>query len=263
MIPIKVENLTFEFNNNPILKGIGVKFQKSKFYTIIGPNGSGKTTFLKLISNIFPVKKNCVYINGAEINTIKSKDLAKQVAYVPQNYNIGFDFSAMDIVLMGRIPYLKRFEQETSYDLEIVEDAMRKVNVWGMRDKKFNQLSGGEKQRVILARAFAQKSNILLLDEPSSQLDIHHQIDILDTVSEVVKKEGLTVIAVLHDINLASNYSDYIILLKNGNIEAFGTPEEVLNRKMLEEAYEVKIDIVKNPFSNRPHVLRVKRKKEA
>lgn len=252
---LTVKDLNYGYGNKNILHNINLEFAKGNFYTILGPNGSGKTTLLKNISRVVPVDTKKIYIDGNDINSLSSKDLAQNLASVPQNTNIDFEFTALDIVLMGRAPYLKRFQNEQERDFKIVEDSMKMTNTWELKDKNINELSGGERQRVIIARALAQDTDILLLDEPISNLDIQHQIEILDTVKFLSK--DITVIAILHDLNLAAEYSDSLILLKDGTINAQGSVESVFTEKNLQEVYNMDVCIIKNPISGKPHVLPV------
>jgi iron complex transport system ATP-binding protein len=187
------------------------------------------------------------------VNSFKSKDFAKKLSSVPQNTNIDFDFSVMDIVLMGRTPYLKRFESEKENDIKIVKEAMEMTNTWDLKDKSINELSGGERQRVIIARALSQESEIMLLDEPISNLDIQHQIEILDTIKYL--NRNVTIIAVLHDLNLAAQYSDSLILLKDGKVLSHGAVEEVLTEKNIRDAYNIDAYIMKNPVTGKPHII--------
>lgn len=250
-----VKDLNYGYGSKNILHNINLEFTKGKFYTILGPNGSGKTTLLKNISRAVPVDNKKVYIDDNDINSLPSKELAQNLASVPQNTNIDFDFTSLDIVMMGRAPYLKRFQNEQERDFKIVEDSMKMTNTWDLKDKNINELSGGERQRVIIARALAQDTDILLLDEPISNLDIQHQIEILDTVKFLSK--DITVIAILHDLNLAAEYSDSLILLKNGHIEAYGSVEDVFTERNLQEVYNMDMCLIKNPITGKPHVLPV------
>lgn len=250
---IKVQNLSYNFDTLEILHKININFSENKFYSIIGPNGSGKTTLLKNIAKILKPKEKTVFVENMDILNLKSRFLAKRIAVVPQNTTIDFDFSAWDIVLMGRTPYLSKFESESEEDYNIVRSAMNMTNTWHLRDKLINQLSGGEKQRVLIAMALTQNTDIILLDEPISHLDLHHQIEILDTIKSLTNK--ITVIAVLHDLNLASQYSDYMILMDNGSIVKQGTPEEVITEKNITDVYKINICMIKNPINGKPHVI--------
>lgn len=251
--PIILNNLNFSYNEKHILKNINISFERNKFYSILGPNGSGKTTLLKNILKALPTTDKTIYIDAFDINNYKNKDLAKKMSSVPQNTNLEFDFTSFDVVLMGRSPHLKRFERETNKDYEIVREAMEITNTWHLKDKYINQLSGGERQKIIIARALAQESSIILLDEPISNLDIQNQIEIMDTLKFL--NRDVTIISVLHDLNLAAQYSDYILLLKNGEIFFKGTPEKVLNVNNLKYVYDVNTYIIKNPVTGKPHII--------
>ncbi|MEL5864304.1 ABC transporter ATP-binding protein [Clostridium cochlearium] len=251
--PIVLNNLNFAYNEKHILKNINISFERNKFYSILGPNGSGKTTLLKNILKALPTTDKTIYIDAFDINNYKNKDLAKKMSSVPQNTNLEFDFTSFDVVLMGRSPHLKRFERETNKDYEIVREAMEITNTWHLKDKYINQLSGGERQKVIIARALAQESSIILLDEPISNLDIQNQIEIMDTLKFL--NRDVTIISVLHDLNLAAQYSDYILLLKNGEIFFKGTPEKVLSVNNLKYVYDVNTYIIKNPVTGKPHII--------
>lgn len=251
--PIVLNNLNFAYNEKHILKNINISFERNKFYSILGPNGSGKTTLLKNILKALPTTDKTIYIDAFDINNYKNKDLAKKMSSVPQNTNLEFDFTSFDVVLMGRSPHLKRFERETNKDYEIVREVMEITNTWHLKDKYINQLSGGERQKVIIARALAQESSIILLDEPISNLDIQNQIEIMDTLKFL--NRDVTIISVLHDLNLAAQYSDYILLLKNGEIFSKGTPEKVLSVNNLKYVYDVNTYIIKNPVTGKPHII--------
>lgn len=255
--PIEIIDLSWNFGDREILKNINIKVDKNKFVCLVGPNGSGKTTLLKSMLKIYEPRKNTVYVHNRDITMLKYKELAKKIACVPQNTMIDFDFSVFDIVLMGRSPHLKRFQTESDKDFEIVRKAMERTNTWYLRDRKINNLSGGERQRVIIARALAQEPDILVLDEPISNLDIHHQIELLNITKELCEKENLTVIAVLHDLNLALQYSDYLILLDKGQIVVEGSPEEVLTKDNIKKVYSIDVCIIKNPITGAPHIIPV------
>lgn len=255
---IDIKDLNYSYDDKKILQDINISLEKNKFYSIIGPNGSGKTTLLKNISRILPPEKEHIYIDGREINSYKVRDLAKKMASVPQNTNIDFDFTAFDIVLMGRSPYLKPFQNEGDKDFNIAKEVMKMTNTWHLKDKNINELSGGERQRVIIARALAQESEIILLDEPISNLDMQHQLEILDTVKYLNRE--VTIVAVLHDLNLAGEYSDYILMLKEGKIVSSGKPEQVLTEKNIKETYNMDTYILKNPVTGKPHIIPISKR---
>lgn len=250
-----IEGLNFAFEQEEILKGIDLKIEKGKFYSILGPNGSGKTTLIKNVSKILSSRYGNIYIGEKDIKELNSRIMAKEMALVPQNTTLEFDFSAQDIVLMGRTPYIGRFSSESEEDLKIARAAMEATNTWHLRHKSINSLSGGERQRVIVARAITQSTDIVLLDEPISSLDIYHQVEILNTIKELNLKKGTTIIAVLHDLNLAAAYSDQIIMMHKGRVHSLGTPEEILVQDRVKEVYGIDVQVIKNPVSGKPHVI--------
>jgi len=253
--PIELEGLFFGYSEKKVLKGISLTIEKNKFYCIIGPNGCGKTTLLKNISKNLEYKLGKVLIENKDLKGFKAKDVAKKLSFVPQNTAIDFDFTALDVVMMGRSPYLRLFQNEGIEDLEIAQKAMGITNTWQLKDMNINEISGGERQRVIVARALAQQTGIMLMDEPISQLDIHHQIDLMDTIKSLVIDSDVTVVAVLHDLNMAAQYSDEIILMENGQIFAKGSPEIVITEENLMKVYGLKASVIKNPITGKPHVL--------
>jgi len=254
-ISINVKNLNYSVTDKDILKDINLSVNKGKFYSIIGPNGSGKTTLLKNIANSLEVPKDKVFIEDKDLLNYSSKDLARIMSYVPQDNISDFDFSVWDIVLMGRYPYLRKFQQEGAKDIEIAEKALKLTKTFHLKDKNVRFLSGGERQRVFIARALTQESNILILDEPISALDIHHALEIMDTLKSLNSRVGITLLTVLHDLNMAAEYSDELILLDEGKIVAVGSPEEVLTVENLEKVYKVKVSISENPYTHKLHII--------
>lgn len=252
---ILVNNLNCIIDGKSILNNISLSFKKGKFYSIVGPNGSGKTTLLKNILKLLAVEKNTVLIERNDVNKLNNNQLSKLISYVPQNTSIEFDFSVIDIVMMGRNPYLKRFQAETKKDYEIAEKAMKRTNIWNLKNRSINTLSGGERQRVIIARALTQSTDIILLDEPISQLDIHHQINIMKLLKELTEEMNITVITVIHDLNYAIQYSDYLLFLNNGKVFSFGYPEEVITKENLKEVYGMEFNIIRNSSNNKPIIL--------
>jgi iron complex transport system ATP-binding protein len=250
---LRIKNLTFSYGDKKIIDKLNVDFQKNKFYSILGPNGSGKSTLLKNIAGILQGNKDSIYVNNAPIESYKVKDLARIIASVHQNIYVDVEFTAFDIVMMGRAPYKNRFALDTKEDLKIVQDAMIMTNTWNLKDMAVNKLSGGEQQRVMAARAIAQCCEILLLDEPVSHMDIRHQYELLSTVKTI--KREVTTIAVLHDLNLAALYSDFIILMRDGSIVDIGTPEKVLNKENIKFVYQMDVEIVKDPVNGAPHII--------
>ena len=254
---LKIQNLDWNYGSQRVLNNLNFNIEKGKFYTILGTNGSGKTTLAKIITKSLEIDSDKIFLISEDLSKMNNKQTAKRIATVPQNTIVDFDFSVMDIVLMGRAPYLRRFQSETSYDLEIAKNAMKKTNTWHLKDKKIDEISGGERQRVIIARAITQDTEILILDEPISNIDIHHQIQLLDVLKNLNKEKNITIITILHDLNLAAQYSDEIILLSEGEIVTIGNPQEVLTKEVIKEVYNIKVDMVVNPSTGRPYIIPV------
>lgn len=244
-LAIKQLGFSYEPNgSNPVLQGIDLTIAPNSFVSIIGPNGSGKSTLLKHIAKLIPAKANCITINGRDINQYSIKQLAKVNALVPQQNHFEYNFTAFEVVMMGRHPHVDSLRGESKKDIAIVEEAMRQTDTHRFKDRPINALSGGERQRVILARAIVQDAQIMLLDEPISFLDIHHQIDIVKRIRDHAKASHKTVIAVLHDLNFALKFSDQIILLHEGMIISQGKAEDVLTANNIKKAYGIDVELI-------------------
>lgn len=243
---IEVKNLNYTIGEKHILKDINFQIEKGKIYGILGKNGSGKSTLLKALSKINPTKNSTIYINQKDINTYTSKQLAKTIAVVPQQTNLMFDFSAHQIALMGRIPYQKPLYSDSEEDFEIVKQSMLKTNTWHLRNMNAKNLSGGEFQRLIIARALSQQTPILMLDEPVSSLDIKHQFDIMNLLKTINKETSATILIILHDLNLALKYCDELILLNNGELVAFGQSKNILTEENISKHFDIKAEISNN-----------------
>jgi iron complex transport system ATP-binding protein len=256
---IKIEKLSFAYNEDLVLKNIDLEFVKAGFTSIVGPNGSGKSTLLKQISGILKPSQGSLAIHGIDIEKISKKDVAKLMAVVPQNTALEFDYKVMDVVLMGRYPYISRFKGETPKDREIAMENMKYTNTYQFKDRNFNQLSGGERQRVILAQALTQQPKILLLDEPISHLDLQHQIEIMTLIKKLSMDQQLTVVAVLHDLNIAAAYSDYIVMMKNGELACQGTPVEALTAQNISKVFNIKVEVEVSTHTNKPYIHTITR----
>ncbi|MBW5455895.1 ABC transporter ATP-binding protein [Clostridium sporogenes] len=240
---LSLKNISYNNRDNEILKGLNIDFERGQFYVIVGPNGSGKTTLLKtIIKNIIP-SKGSIELEGENLRNIKPKHLSSRLSYVPQNTNIELEFTCYDLVMMARNHKLKTFQSEGKEDKDIVINAMEKMEVLQLKDKPVTEISGGEKQRVILARAIAQETSSIILDEPISNLDIKHQILVMEHLKKL-REEGKTIITVLHDLNFALNYADYGILVSKGNVFSKGKIEDVITPKTIKEVYGVESEII-------------------
>lgn len=252
---VSVKNFSFSYGVESILHNINISIEEGKFYSILGPNGSGKTTLIRNISKALNAGKEKIFIGERDVYYFSSKALAKEIASVPQSTTTDFDFSVFDIVLMGRAPYITRFSTESEEDLEIAQRAMEITNTWHLKNKDINALSGGERQRVIIARAITQEADIIILDEPISHLDIHHQIEILKAIKNINTKKHITIIAVLHDLNLAAAFSDSMILMHEGKVHTQGSPDQILKSEIIKEVYGLDVQIIKNPMTGKPHLI--------
>ena len=240
---IATKNLTFAYAEEPVLNDISLNFRAGEFAGVIGPNGSGKSTLLKLIGGILPPPSETVFFKNRELSHYKKKELAVSIAWIPQEKQMAFAFKVIDIVMMGRHPYLSPLAFEGENDYQIAEEAMRQTQVLEFANRSFNEISGGEKQRVMIASAISQKPEVMLLDEPTSALDIKYQIEILNILKQLNGEENKSLILAMHDLHLASKFCKRLILLKKGRIFYEGPPAEVLQKEILEEVYEVKVKI--------------------
>lgn len=236
---LEVQGVGFAYESATVLEGISFQAKPGEMVGVLGPNGSGKTTLLKCMNRALKPKAGTVFVEGKEVAELSHKEIANEMGVVPQNSGVNFPFTALEIVLMGRGPALGRFQRETESDVQVVKDAMRAADVIHLAGRHMTELSGGEKQRVIIARALAQRPKILLLDEPTLHLDVSHQIEILELVRELALKEQLTVIMVTHDINLAARYCDKLLLLQKGRILAAGSVPEVLTPANISVAFNI------------------------
>ena len=236
---IVVNNLTFGYSKNEeILKDVSITIHKGEWNTILGPNGSGKSTLAKCLVRINKYKKGNIIIDGKELKEYKNKEYAKRVAYIPQMIDIPEGTSVYDYVSFGRNPWLNFASVMSEKDHEIVRESLEKVNAWCLKDKMVEELSGGQRQRVVVAMAMAQTAQTIILDEPTTYLDIKAQYELLELMNKL-HDEGKTIIAVLHDINQAVQYSDEIIVINNGKIHSIGKPEKVVTTKMLKDVFGV------------------------
>ncbi|HOS59759.1 MAG TPA: ABC transporter ATP-binding protein [Syntrophorhabdaceae bacterium] len=250
-----MSDLSCGYGTKIIINRINLHIKKGEFVCIIGPNGSGKTTLLKAITRIIKPAKGNIFLEGRDLNNIDKREIAKKMAVVSQNLPI-VSMTVKEFVLLGRTPHYKTLQLlENESDIEVVEHAISMTGIERLQNSLMSEISGGEVQLSLIARALAQEPWILLLDEPTAHLDITHQVNILDLIKRLNKDYQLTVIIILHDLNLASEYCDRLILMNNGQITKTGIPEEVLNSIDLEEVYKTLVVVEKNPLSNKPFVL--------
>lgn len=241
---LKIENLNFRINNKSILTNINIDIKKGDFISIIGPNGSGKTSLLKHCLSLYDVKTNTIFINNIDLTQYRQQELSKIIAYIPQDTIINYNLSVEDIVLMGRIPYLDFFEDYSKSDYEIAKKSMQNMNIYHLKNCNIMNLSGGERQKVFIAKALCQQAEIILLDEPVSELDISNQLSTMNLLTTLNQLHNITIISVLHDINLALNFSKKILILKNSNLIAFDTPKSIINSNLINTTFDIKLQFI-------------------
>jgi iron complex transport system ATP-binding protein len=252
---LEVKNLTCGYDSKIILQDINLRIETKDLLGIIGPNGSGKTTLLRAVTRIIKPKKGTIFLEEKDIWLTNLKELACKIAVVSQNPSLNH-MTIEEFVLLGRIPYFRRFQfLETKKDLEVAFRSMGLTDTLKLKDRLMGEVSGGEKQLALIARALCQEPKLLLLDEPTTHLDIAHQARILDLIKRLNRELALTVIVVLHDLNLASEYCQRLVLINEGRIHKIGSPDEVLNYQIIEEVYKTVVVVEKNPVSSKPYIL--------
>jgi len=257
---IDIKNLSYAYGKPLVLKDISFSVPEGDFFIVIGPNGSGKTTLMKVISGIRKFQKGRLDVLGRAIGAYTKKTLARTVALVPQDVPADFPFTVNELVLMGRSPYLGMLGLPQKEDVDIADQAVAFTGVEHLAHRKLDQLSGGERQLVFIARAICQQPQIILLDEPTASLDLSHQVKIMDLMERLKLEKGITVVMVSHDVNLAAMYGDTLLLLKDGRVIRQGTPADVLTFKVLEEAYGCTLLVNESPLGEFPSVTPVPQK---
>jgi iron complex transport system ATP-binding protein len=262
VVDLKIEHVDCFYDSTKILENVCFSVKTGTFLGILGPNGSGKTTLLKSISRVLKPRKGTILLDDSEIYRMKNSDVAKNMAVVPQDSNITFSFKAFDIVLMGRTPHLARLATESAKDLAIAKQAMEYTGTLHLADRLITELSGGERQRVIIARALTQQPKILLLDEPTSHLDISNQLEIMDLLKQLCVEKKLLIVGVFHDFNLAARYCDSIILLKDGKIVAAGKAVDTLTNENIKNVFGIDVIVNKHPVTDLPFVIPISKPKD-
>lgn len=247
---VEIRELSYHVPDMEILKDISMRAEAGQFIGLIGPNGSGKTSLLKHIYRALPSKKRTVFINGHEIESYSYRETARHITVMRQENFSDFDYSILEMVLMGRAPYRKYYELDTNEDKEIAHKALHFVGMDDKANRSFFTLSGGEKQRVLIARSLAQEADILLLDEPTNHLDVHYQWLIM----EIISKLGKTVLSVFHDLNLACSFCDYIYIIKDGQVFSHGRPKIVITPEIISNVFGVKSKIITTESGN-PYII--------
>ena len=255
MNSIVTRRLKVGYDGVIIVPGFDVELRKGKITSIIGANGCGKSTVLKAIGRILPAEGGTVIVNDVDIKTMKSRDVAKWLAILPQTPTAPGTLTCEELVAYGRYPYQKGMGRLTKEDRDVVSWALEATGMLEFRQREIACLSGGQRQRVWVAMALAQQTNIVLLDEPTTYLDLSHQLEVLEILKHLNREQGTTIVMVMHDLNLASRYSDYLLAMKDGQIARYGTPEEVMTRDVLAECFFIDGDVVTDRRSGKPVCL--------
>jgi iron complex transport system ATP-binding protein len=254
-VVLKIDEIECSYGAVKVLTGLTFSIDGGSFTGIIGPNGSGKSTLLKSLSRVLKPVKGAVLLDEENLYSLDTREVAKRMAVVPQETAVNFSFKVKEVVIMGRSPHLGLFQSEGREDFEVARQAMELTNTYHLADRLITAISGGERQRVIIAKALTQEPKIILLDEPTSHLDINHQIEILNLLKRLNRENNLTIIAVFHDLNLAAQYCDNLVLMKSGSIFTLGEPEAVLTTDNIKEVYGASVLIRKHPVTGHPSII--------
>jgi len=254
MVKLKVKDVEFSYASVPVLKDVCIELAASEMLGVVGPNGAGKSTLIRCIDRILQPRKGSILLDGRDINEMRLMELAKKMGYIPQSTSQVFPATVFDTVLMGRRPHIgwRSSEKDTEIALEMMK--MLNIEKFAMRD--INELSGGQQQKVFIARALTQEPDVLLLDEPTSNLDIKHQLEVMDIIKNIVREKGLSAIMAIHDLNLASRYADRIIMLNGGTIVDAGSPSAILTSENIKHVYGVEA-IVRNE-AGKPYIVPIR-----
>ena len=262
MVDLAIEDVDCFYDSVRILENVRFSVKTGTFLGILGPNGSGKTTLLKSISRVLKPRKGAILLDDVNVYKMKGSEAAKHMAVVPQDSSVAFSFTALQVVLMGRAPHLSRLQTEGEKDIAIAKKSMEYTSTWNLADRLITELSGGERQRVIIARALTQEPTILLLDEPTSHLDISNQLEIMDLLKQLCRDKKLLIVGVFHDFNLAARYCDEVILLKKGKIVAAGKTSEILTEENIKEVFGIDVIVNKHPVTDLPFVIPISKPKD-
>ncbi len=251
---IETRNLSVCYNGTPVLKDISISIDQGEFVSILGPNGSGKTTFIKALTGIIKDIKGEVMLFGKPVTSYRRREFARFVSFLPQDPPVTLPFLVKDIVMMGRFPYIKRFEMERSHDIEAADYAMELMDIHHLAKRHLMELSGGEVKRVFIAQAVAQESSILFLDEPTANLDINYQVEIFKMLKKFNEEMNKTIVLITHDINHAARFAKRIVLLNKGVIVKIGDPGEVINVRDLKSVFNTEV-VIEYDGERKPYIL--------
>ncbi|RIK47446.1 MAG: hypothetical protein DCC59_16270 [Chloroflexi bacterium] len=251
---LKIQNLSASYHGHQVLHNLSLEVKNGEVLALIGPNGAGKSTIIRAASGVIP-STGSVRTNGDDFHALDPMKRAKYIAVVPQAISLPPAFTVWETVLMGRTPYLGFLGNASSHDEELARQSLTRVHAVNLSDRRVGELSGGEAQRILLARALCQSTPILLLDEPTAHLDLQYQVSLLELIRDLAQKEDLAVLIALHDLNLAARYADRVALLVGGRLNAIGGPRDVLTPEKISNAYCLPIHVVEHPFMDAPLVL--------
>lgn len=252
---LRIESLSVSYGNRPVLKDVSLQVSSGEVVALIGPNGVGKSTLIRAVSGVVPAQHGRIRADGQELTRLSPMQRARLLSVVPQSASMPPAFTVWEAVLMGRTPYLNFLGQTSRSDEEKVREALQRVDALDLSERRVGELSGGEQQRVLLARALAQSTPILLLDEPTAHLDMQYQVHLLELVQGLARQDHLAVLIAVHDLNLAARYADRVALMVQGEIKAAGTPRQVLTPELISAAYHLAVQVVPHPFADAPLIL--------
>ena len=252
-----VENLSTGYRKHPVVTNVDMHVNRGKIVALVGPNGAGKTTLIRALTGILPSVTGQVHLDGVNLQGLTSLQRARRVAVVPQQAFLPDSITVTQVVLLGRTPYLTLWGKESPSDCRIAKEAMKNTGIDSLADRLIGDLSGGEQQRAVIARALAQEPDALLLDEPTAHLDLKHQNSILTLVRNLAVEKNMAVLLTMHDLNQAAAYAHHIALMVNGKIEALGTPDEVFTTQKLSQAYGTPVNVIENPNNGAPLVTNI------
>jgi iron complex transport system ATP-binding protein len=254
-LKLKVNNVEFSYNSTPVLENISMELDRSEILGVVGPNGAGKSTLIRCINRILKPQHGSILLEGQEIKQMSMMEIAKKLGYVPQTASHTFPATVFDTVLMGRRPHIGW--RSSKKDVKNVVEVLKLMEIEDLAMRDFNELSGGQQQKVLIARALAQEASTLLLDEPTSNLDIQHQLEVMEIIKDLVAKKGISVIMAVHDLNLASRYTNRVLIMKAGKIFDAGSPYEVLTPENIRSVYNVEAEVI-NSNSGSPYIVPIR-----
>lgn len=257
MVILEFRNVCAGYGKDEIIHNISFKLKKGFFLGIIGPNGSGKSTLLKVVTKVLKQYKGEIFFNDVDIKKISNQEFAKKISFLPSDIEISYPYTVSELLIMARYPFLSGLQNPSTKDIDTINTIAQQMGLVKFLDRTIFQMSEGEKQRVLLAQCLAQEPELLILDEPTSHLDIGFQFGFLDLLKKLQHQSNLSILTVLHDLNLASQYCDNLLLLENGSMVKFGDAEQVINYDIIEKVYKTNVLVYPHPISKKPYVFGV------